>query len=145
MAELKVVFWSGTGNTESMADFVVKGAEAAGVTAKAVAMEDISAADLAEESVFALGSPSMGDEELEDTIVEPFVAELEKNVNQKTIGMFGSCGWGDGEWMRNWVERMQKAGATVVDGEGVICNDAPDGEAEEALKSLGEKLAKLCE
>lgn len=143
MAELKVVFWSGTGNTEAMADFVVKGAEAAGVQAKAIAMEDISAAELAAESVFALGSPSMGDEELEETIVEPFVAELEKDVNGKTIGLFGSYGWGDGEWMRDWAERMKKAGASVVDDEGVICNDAPDGDAEEALKALGEKLAKL--
>ncbi|MCD7820018.1 MAG: flavodoxin domain-containing protein [Lachnospiraceae bacterium] len=139
MAELKVVFWSGSGNTEAMADFVVKGAG----EAKAISMEDITPAELAEDSVFALGSPAMGDEVLEETIVEPFIEELEKNVSGKTIGLFGSYGWGDGEWMRNWVERMQKAGATVVDGEGVICADAPDDEAEEALKALGEKLAKL--
>lgn len=139
MAELKVVFWSGTGNTEAMADFVVAGAG----NAKAIAMEDITPAELAEESVFALGSPSMGEEELEETIVEPFVAELEKSISGKTVGLFGSYGWGDGEWMRKWVERLQNAGATVVDGAGVICNDAPDDEAEEALKALGEKLAKL--
>ncbi|MDO4323581.1 MAG: flavodoxin [Lachnospiraceae bacterium] len=143
MAELKVVFWSGTGNTEAMADYVVKGAEAAGVQAQAVAMEDISAADLSAEAVFALGSPSMGDEELEDTIVEPFVTELEGSVSGKTIGLFGSYGWGDGEWMRNWVERMKKAGANVVGDEGVICNDAPDDAAGEALRALGEKLAGL--
>lgn len=143
MAELKVVFWSGTGNTEAMADFVVKGAQDAGVEAKAVSMEDISAADLAGDKVFALGSPSMGDEELEETIVAPFVDELVKSVSGKTVGMFGSYGWGDGEWMRNWVEQMKQAGATVVGDEGVICNDAPDGEAEEALRALGGKLAEL--
>ncbi|MCD8396596.1 MAG: flavodoxin domain-containing protein [Lachnospiraceae bacterium] len=138
MAELKVVFWSGSGNTESMADFVVKGAG----DAKAISMEDITPAELADEKAFALGCPAMGDEELEETIVEPFVAELEKNVSGKTIGLFGSYGWGDGEWMRNWVERMEKAGAVVVNGEGVICADAPDDEAEQALTALGEKLAK---
>jgi len=138
MAELKVVFWSGSGNTESMADFVVKGAG----DAKAISMEDITPAELADAKAFALGCPAMGDEELEETIVEPFVAELEKNVSGKTIGLFGSYGWGDGEWMRNWVERMEKAGAVVVNGEGVICADAPDDEAEQALTALGEKLAK---
>ncbi|MCD8348231.1 MAG: flavodoxin domain-containing protein [Lachnospiraceae bacterium] len=138
MAELKVVFWSGSGNTESMADFVVKGAG----DAKAISMEDITPAELADEKAFALGCPAMGDEELEETIVEPFVAELEKNVSGKTIGLFGSYGWGDGEWMRSWVERMEKAGAVVVNGEGVICADAPDDEAEQALTALGEKLAK---
>lgn len=138
MAELKVVFWSGSGNTESMADFVVKGAG----DAKAISMEDITPADLADEKAFALGCPAMGDEELEETIVEPFVAELEKNVSGKTIGLFGSYGWGDGEWMRSWVDRMEKAGAVVVNGEGVICADAPDDEAEQALTALGEKLAK---
>ncbi|MCC8138481.1 MAG: flavodoxin domain-containing protein [Clostridiales bacterium] len=139
MAELKVVFWSGSGNTESMADAIVKGAG----DAKAISMEDISPADLAEEKVFALGCPAMGDEELEETIVEPFVAELEKNVEGKTIGLFGSYGWGDGEWMRSWVERMQKAGATVAGGEGVICADAPDNEAEQALAALGAKLSAM--
>ncbi|MCD8073687.1 MAG: flavodoxin domain-containing protein [Lachnospiraceae bacterium] len=138
MAELKVVFWSGSGNTESMADFVVKGAG----DAKAISMEDITPADLADEKAFALGCPAMGDEELEETIVEPFVAELEKNVSGKTIGLFDSYGWGDGEWMRSWVDRMEKAGAVVVNGEGVICADAPDDEAEQALTALGEKLAK---
>ncbi|MCD8015013.1 MAG: flavodoxin [Lachnospiraceae bacterium] len=139
MAELKVVFWSGSGNTESMAEMIAKGAQ----DAKAISMEDISPSDLADEKAFALGCPAMGDEELEETIVEPFVAELEKNVSGKTIGLFGSYGWGDGEWMRNWVERMQKAGAAVVGDEGVICADAPDDEAEQALTALGEKLAKL--
>ncbi|MCD8335845.1 MAG: flavodoxin domain-containing protein [Lachnospiraceae bacterium] len=138
MAELKVVFWSGSGNTESMADFVAKGAG----EAKTVSMEDITPAELADEKAFALGCPAMGDEELEETIVEPFVAELENHVSGKTIGLFGSYGWGDGEWMRNWVDRMEKAGAIVVNGEGVICADAPDDDAEQALKALGEKLAK---
>lgn len=143
MAELKVVFWSASGNTEAMADFIVAGAEAAGAAAKKVSIDDISASDLDGDKVFALGCPAMGDEVLEEEIVEPFVTELEKNITGKSIGLFGSYGWGDGEWMRNWVERTQKAGATVVGGEGVICNDAPDDEAEAALKALGEALAKL--
>lgn len=143
MEELKIVFWSGSGNTEAMADFIAEGAKAAGAEAKTVSIEDISAADLEKKQVFAIGCPAMGDEVLEETIVEPFVTELEKNVKGKTIGLFGSYGWGDGEWMRLWVERMEQAGAVVLGGEEAICNDAPDDDAKAALHELGKKLAAV--
>lgn len=142
MAELKVVFWSGTGNTEAMADFIVKGAQEAGAQARAIAMEDIRAADLEDDAVFALGCPAMGDEVLEETVAEPFVTELEKHVKGKTIGLFGSYGWGDGEWMRLWETRMKEAGAVIAGDAGVICADAPDDEAEASLMALGKELAQ---
>jgi flavodoxin short chain len=119
---------------------IAKGAQQAGASAKLLSIDDISASDLDQDQVFAIGCPAMGEEALEEEIVEPFVEELEKNVKGKTLGLFGSYGWGDGEWMRSWTARMQNAGATVVDGEGVICADAPDDEAEAALKALAEKL-----
>ena len=75
--------------------------------------------------------------------MEPFVSEVEKFANGKTIGLFGSYGWGDGEWMRTWTERMQKAGAKVVDGEGVIANEAPDDAAKASCEELGKKLAAV--
>lgn len=140
--ELKVVFWSGSGNTESMADMVAKGIKEAGQEAKVISIEDITPEVLAADAVFAMGCPAMGDEVLEETIVEPFVTDIEKLVNGKKIALFGSYGWGDGEWMRNWVERMEKAGAVVIGGEGVICADAPDEEAEEKLTELGKKMAE---
>ena len=85
----------------------------------------------------------MGAEVLEESEMEPFVAEVEAFAAGKKIGLFGSYGWGDGEWMRDWVDRMNGAGATVVGGEGVICQEAPDDEAVSNCKALGKQLAAL--
>ena len=143
MDKVYVVYWSQTGNTEAMAQAVGKGVEAADKTVEVVAVSDITADALKDVPGFALGCPAMGAEELDDTEMEPFVAEVEAFAKGKTIGLFGSYGWGDGEWMRTWTERMQNAGATVVDGEGVIANEAPDEEALAKCEELGKKLAAL--
>ncbi len=111
MSQIIVTYWSGTGNTEAMANAIGKGIEAAGGEARVVSMEDISPADLKTSGAFALGCPAMGAEELEDTIVEPFVNEVEKFAAGKRIALFGSYDWGDGEWMRTWASRMKDAGA----------------------------------
>ncbi|SFG42454.1 flavodoxin [Oribacterium sp. WCC10] len=141
MDKVYVVYWTQSGNTQEMAEAVGKGIEAAGKTAEVVSVSDISADVLKDAAGFALGCPAMGAEELEESEMEPFVAQVEAFANGKTIGLFGSYGWGDGEWMRNWVERMQKAGATVVDGEGVIANEAPDDAAKASCEELGKKVA----
>lgn len=143
MSKVNVVFWSQSGNTESMANFVGAGVTEAGGEANVVYVGDASIDDLKSAKAFALGCPAMGAEVLEEGEMEPFVTELEGFVAGKTIGLFGSYGWGDGEWMRNWVERMTAAGAVVVGGEGVICQDAPDAEAESACKELGKALAAV--
>ena len=140
---IKIVFWSGTGNTQSMAEAVAEGVKGAGADAELIEVADADAAKLAEDKVFALGCPSMGSEQLEETEMEPFVDELKSLVSGKNILLFGSYGWGDGEWMRNWVEEMVNAGAVMVEDEGIICNDAPDDETLEALKAAGAKLASL--
>ena len=85
----------------------------------------------------------MGEEQLEETIMEPFMEELDSIISGKNVGLFGSYGWGNEEWMRDWENRIQSDGAALVNGEGVACNGAPDGEAEEALKELGRALAAL--
>lgn len=143
MSKVDVVFWSQSGNTESMANFVGAGVTEAGGEANVVYVGDASMDELKSAKAFALGCPAMGAEVLEEGEMEPFVTELEGFVAGKTIGLFGSYGWGDGEWMRNWVERMTAAGANVVGGEGVICQDAPDAEAEAACKELGKALAAV--
>ena len=140
---IHVVFFSQTGNTEEMAKAVTEGIQAAGGEAKMVSVSDISAADLAGDAVYALGCPAMGDEVLDEGEMEPFVEDLLGSVSGKKIGLFGSYDWGDGEWMRTWVDRMKAAGANIVGGEGIIANNEPDAEAEKALKAAGEALAKL--
>ena len=139
---VSVVYWSGTGNTQVMAEAVAEGIRSAGAEANVLEVADADAAALASEDAFALGCPSMGAEQLEETEMEPFVETLEPLVSGKKILLFGSYGWGDGEWMRTWEERMKEAGATLIGGQGVIANEAPDGEAVEACEKAGEALAE---
>ena len=139
---ISVVYWSGTGHTQAMAEAIVKGIESAGAAAELL---DVGAADvdkLAGEKVFALGCPSMGAEELEEMEMEPFMQKLESKIAGKKILLFGSYGWGDGEWMRNWEERVKNAGAVLVGDEGVIANEEPDAEAVAACEAAGKKLAE---
>ena len=143
MSKVNVVFWSQSGNTESMANAVGAGVTAAGGEANVVYVGDASIDELKNAKAFALGCPAMGAEVLEEAEMEPFVTDLEGFVSGKTIGLFGSYGWGDGQWMRDWVDRMTAAGATVVNGEGVICQDAPHGAAEAACQELGKALAAV--
>ena len=91
----------------------------------------------------AFGCPSMGAEQLEESEFEPMFQECTSKLNGKKIALFGSYGWGDGEWMRNWVARMEEAGAQVYGGEDAICMNEPDSEAEEKLEALGKELAAL--
>ena len=100
MKEIMVAYWSGTGNTAAMATILGKGIQDGGAAAKVVSVEDIKADDLKDYPVFALGCPSMGNETLEETVMEDFVTEVESFASGKKIGLFGSYGWGDGEWMR---------------------------------------------
>ena len=140
---ISIVYWSGTGNTEAMANALADGIREAGGEATLITVDSAGAEALASEEVFALGCPSMGAEELEESEMEPFVAELEGKVKGKKILLFGSYGLGDGEWMRNWEERMKNAGAILVTGAGIIANEAPDGAAIDALKVAGKEMVSV--
>lgn len=137
-----IVYWTGTGNTEIMANQIAEGVRQKKEEAKVVIVSEITPQELKQEDVFALGCPSMGAEELEETEMEPFISELEKYVEGKRIALFGSYGWGDGEWMLNWEERLKKAGATIIEEHGIIVMGEPDNETNEKLKELGKKMAE---
>lgn len=126
METVKIVFWSQGGNTAAMAAAVAEGVQEAGSKAEIINVSDASAADLQSMKGFALGCPAMGAEVLEEMEMEPFMCELEGSLAGKSVGLFGSYGWGDGQWMRDWEERCKAAGAAVVGGEGVICQETPD-------------------
>ena len=111
MSKVKVVYWSGTGNTQMMADKIAEGIQAAGKEAEVLSVDAVSAEELAEEKAFALGCPSMGVEQLEEGEMEPFMCDLEGQLSGKKVVLFGSYGWGNGEWMDDWVERCENAGA----------------------------------
>ena len=142
MSKIQVVYWTQSGNTQAMAEAVGRGIEAAGKEAEVV---DVSTADmdaLKASSVFAMGCPAMGAEVLEEGEMEPFVEEVEGFAAGKKIALFGSYGWGDGEWMRNW-ENLCKADGALLVSESVICNDAPDEDILLACKELGKQLSGL--
>ena len=136
MSKLAVIYWSGTGNTQSMAEAVAEGGKG-----ELFSVSQISAADAAGYDALALGCPAMGSEVLEESEFEPFFTELEGKLSGKKVGLFGSYGWGDGQWMRDWFDRCAAAGANMVQAEGLIANDAPDADALEACRALGVTLA----
>ena len=140
MSKVAVVFWRGTGNTEAMAEKVAEGAKTAGAEVSVFTASEFEAAKLDEFDAVAFGCPSMGAEQLEEDEFEPMFAECEGKLNGKKIALFGSYGWGDGEWMRSWEETCQGGGA-VLACDSVICNGAPDAEAQEQCVALGKALA----
>ena len=137
MSKVAVVFWSATGNTETMANCVAEGANGT-----IVPCSEMNAAKLAEFDAVAFGCPAMGAEQLEESEFEPMFSDLEGSLNGKKIALFGSYGWGDGEWMHQWQDRVTGDGATLVNGEGLIVNETPDDDALASCKALGEALAK---
>lgn len=143
MAKVKIIYWSGTGNTAAMAAAIAEGAKEAGAEAELITAETASAADVQDAKAIALGCPSMGAEQLEETIMEPLMEELDGAISGKTVVLFGSYGWGSGDWMRDWEDRVSSDGASVWNGEGIIANNAPDDDVLDSCKSAGRDLAGL--
>ena len=141
MSKVAVVFWSGTGNTEAMADFVVEGAKAAGAQADRFIATAFSAEQMKTYNAVALGCPAMGAEQLEETEFEPLYESLKPELSGKAVGLFGSYGWGDGEWMRDWEGDCVVTGCRMA-ANPVIANNAPDDTAAEACRALGKALAQ---
>lgn len=139
MSKIAVVYWSGTGNTEAMATAVLEGAKGKGVEAVMFSATEFDASMMDAYDAIAFGCPSMGAESLEECEFAPMFEACEGKLSGKKIALFGSYGWGDGEWMRNWEETCKADGA-VMACDFVICNDAPDDEAVSACKMLGEAL-----
>ena len=143
MNKVIVAYWSQTGNTQAMAEAIGAGVTEAGKEAAVVDIASVSMDELKSAAGFALGCPAMGAEVLEEGEMEPFVMEVEGFAAGKKIALFGSYGWGDGQWMRDWEERMSSAGATVLGGEGIICQDAPAEDTIAELKNIGKQLADM--
>ena len=141
MSNIQVVFWSQSGNTEAMANAVADGIRKAGKEADVVFVSDASIDELKSAKVFALGCPAMGAEVLEEGEMEPFVSDLEMSVSGKTIGLFGSYGWGGGDWMGKWLNNCRGLSAKLVSG-GVACCGEPDGDALTECVNLGRALAQ---
>ena len=140
MDTIIIAYWTQTGNTKAMAEAVGEGVETAGKKADVRHISEVSMDRLREAQAFALGCPAMGAEVLEEGEMEPFVMEVEGFAQGKRIGLFGSYGWGDGQWMREWCQRC--SAAQLYDEDGLILNESPDADGQETCRELGRGLAR---
>lgn len=140
MSKVAVVYWSGTGNTEQMAQAVLEGAQGAGAETQLFTASEFDAGQMDRFDAIAFGCPAMGSEVLEEEEFQPMFDSVEGKLKGKKIALFGSYGWGDGEWMRSWEDTCRGAGANLID-DGLMCNEAPDENALEECRDLGKALA----
>ncbi|MDO4622201.1 MAG: flavodoxin [Eubacteriales bacterium] len=139
MSKVAVVYWSGSGNTEAMAQKILEGAKAAGAEAELFEVSSFSAAKAAEFDTLAWGCPAMGAEELEDTEFLPVYEACEDTLKSKKVALFGSYGWGDGEWMRTWESSCQEKGITLCT-DSLILNETPDADGLNDCEAFGKAL-----
>lgn len=140
MKKTAVIYWSGTGNTKQMAEAVLEGMKSAGAEAALLEAAQVDASTFSGVDAVAFGCPAMGSEVLEEMEFEPMFSACKSHLSGKKVALFGSYGWGDGEWMRTWEENCRDKGANLV-CDSVICQETPDDEALSACRSLGEALA----
>ncbi|MGI5948903.1 flavodoxin [Peptoniphilus sp.] len=140
MNKINIIYWSGTGNTEKMAEAIKKGIEEAGGEAKLLKVSDANISDVEEVDKIIFGCPAMGQEELEEMEMRPFMDEANKKLSGKKVALFGSYEWADGEWMKTWEEEVEDTGATIVDT--LIAYDSPNEDALKECESLGKDMAR---
>ena len=137
---MKIVYYSASGNTEKMANLIAEGITNGGKTAEVINVSNANANIFDNEEIVILGCPAMGDEVLEENEFEPFLEEISSKISGKKVALFGSYGWGDGQWMRDWQERMESLGCTLID-DGLIIQYEPEDNSSECIE-LGMTIAK---
>lgn len=137
--KINIIYWSGTGNTEAMAKAIYGGSKK-NENSKLIYVDKATIEDVKEADILFLGCPSMGVEELEEDSMEPFMNSISDDINGKKIILFGSYGWGDGEWMQDWEQRVKDKGGIIIE-DSIICNESPEDEHLKHLASLGEKYS----
>ena len=137
---MKIVYYSASGNTKKMANLIAEGIANGGKTAEVINVSNANADIFDNEEIVILGCPAMGDEVLEENEFEPFVEEISSKISGKKVALFGSYGWGDGQWMRDWQERMESLGCTLI-ADGLIIQNEPEDNSPECIE-LGMTIAK---
>ena len=142
MEKLALIYWSGSGNTEEMAKAIQIGIEESGKSVAVFQASDFAADSIDQFDGVLLGCSAMGAEELEESEFLPMFESIESQLKGRHIALFGSYGWGDGEWMRLWEDRVKK-GEAVLFGEGLIVHERPDQAALEKCQTFGREFAQL--
>ncbi len=140
MSKMAVIYWSMSGNTEAMASAIAEGARSTGAEVDLMQVSEVSVDQALSYPLLALGCPAMGAEVLEESEFEPFFAQLEGRLSGKKVALFGSYGWGDGQWMRDWQTRTEGANANLYQ-EGLMVNETPDDAALEQCRAFGAGFA----
>ena len=138
---MKIVYWSGSGNTEKMANLIAEGIKENGAEAQVIDVSHANSDIFNDEDIIILGCPAMGAEMLEECEFEPFIESISSKVSGKKAVLFGSYDWGDGEWMRDWMSRMEEYGCDVI-FDGLIIREALEDDCTECLE-LGKKIAGM--
>lgn len=138
MKKIAIVYWSDTGNTEMMATGVAEGIKEAGGEAEVITANSFDPSTCSDYDAIAFGCPAMGDEVLEEEVFEPMFSSAEKSISGKNVALFGSYDWGDGQWMRDWIDRTLNAGAKVIGD--LIVNLTPGDSELEKCRELGKSL-----
>lgn len=137
--KIAVIYWSGTGNTAAMAEAIADGAKENGAEVSLFSVNEFSGS-IKDYDKVAFGCSAMGDEVLEEAEFEPFFMSIENDISGKKIALFGSYGWGDGQWMRDWEERVNDKNANLYDT-GLMINGMPDDDGKEICKEFGKNFA----
>ncbi len=140
MSKTAIIYWSGTGNTEAMANAVINGMKDAGADASLIPCDRVSGTDISQFDAIAFGCPAMGAEVIEEDEFAPMFNEIKGSLAGKKIALFGSYGWGDGTWMREWEDDCKSSGIELA-ADSVICCEAPDDAAVSECFALGKTLA----
>ncbi|MBS6884060.1 MAG: flavodoxin [Clostridiaceae bacterium] len=141
MSKAAVIYWSQTGNTEQMATAIAEGIREGGMECDLLSVADTNAGAAAGYDKIALGCPAMGAEVLEEAEFDPFFTELENRLAGRKVALFGSYGWGDGQWMRDWVQRTNDANANIYTDEGLMINETPDEDGLAKCREFGKGFA----
>lgn len=141
MSKAAVIYWSQTGNTEQMATAIAEGIRGGGMECDLLNVADTNAGAAAGYDKIALGCPAMGAEVLEEAEFDPFFTELESRLAGRKVALFGSYGWGDGQWMRDWVQRTNDANANIYTDEGLMINETPDEDGLAKCREFGKGFA----
>ena len=135
-----IIYWTGSGNTGKMAELIAEGLKSKGAMVESFLVSTANLEMVADADLVLLGSPSMGMEVVEEFEMEPFVASLEGKIQGKKMALFGSYGWGDGQWIRDWEERMKGYGAKI-ELESLGIQGEPTGSDAENCIAFGVALA----
>ena len=140
---IAVIYYSSTGNTEAMATLIAEGARQGGAQADVLPVSQCDRSILDQYDILAFGCPASGQEELDDMEFLPFYESIETQLRGRHVAIFGSFGWGDGQWMRDWEQRVIDSGALLFE-QGCAVQEEPGPEAE-AIRRFGYRLGSIAD